>query len=428
MEFNHKNSFLMVEENQEMAYTNSSEMVEVGQTRDVQLRYDISTEAKVSQIEYSFDVENTQKKFAQAENKVDPTGSNVLVTFMLIFVVIDILGAGFLLYVMLRKRDDKKDSKKDKDETKMKSVAALPVAFALANLYSGPAYVVLYVLSIIAIVAWIAVIVVFLIKRYKEKTVSKEASKPVKEEKVVEKPVEKKVVAEEPKVEEPVEKKEVTKKPKARKPAMKKGTAKKAVEKKTAPVKPVAEKPKAKKAPAKKRVAKTPASEVKKEVETATEKVVRIRHVKSFTARFSQSNDTVKEYYSELKNYALSFKNTRSRTSWSYDSINVGRKQVIKFAIRGKSLCMFLALNPDDFASTKYKVKRTQSKRYQSVPCLYRITNERRRKYAKDLIDKLMKQLNLEKNQELNHDYKIQFEETDALLQKGLIKEYKKTI
>ena len=167
------------------------------------------------------------------------------------------------------------------------------------------------------------------------------------------------------------------------------------------------------------------------EVEIVNDKngdIVRIRRIKSFMARFVQSDDTIKEAYSELKNYALSFENTRSRTSWSYDSINVGRKQVVKFAIRGKSLCMFLALNPDEYAESKYKVERIGSKKYLEVPCLYRITNERRRKYAKDLIDKQMKKLKLKKVMELNDDYKVPFEETPVLLKKGLIKEYKTVI
>ena len=150
--------------------------------------------------------------------------------------------------------------------------------------------------------------------------------------------------------------------------------------------------------------------------------IFEIRYIKSFTAKLSQSSDEVKDYYNELKNYALSYKKANSRVSWYFDSINVGREQAMKFAIRGKTLCVYYALNEVD---DKYKVERTESKKYSEVPTLYRVKNDRRFNYAKELIDILMKKLGLEKGKELNDEYRIPYEETKVLLAKGLIKEVK---
>ena len=124
--------------------------------------------------------------------------------------------------------------------------------------------------------------------------------------------------------------------------------------------------------------------------------IFEIRYIKSFTAKLSQSEDLVKDYYTELKNYALSYKKANSRVSWHFDSINIGREQVIKFSIRGKTLCLYYALNPDDYADSKYKVEKVESKKYSDVPCLYRIKNERRFEYAKELIDEVMKKNGVE--------------------------------
>ena len=153
--------------------------------------------------------------------------------------------------------------------------------------------------------------------------------------------------------------------------------------------------------------------------------IFQIRYVKSFTAKLSQSEDIVKDYYTILKNYALSYKDANSRISWNFDSINVGRDQALKFVIRGKTLCLYYALNADDYADSKYKVEKVESKKYSDVPCLFRIKNDRRCELAKELIDEVMKKLNVEQGEVPSEDYHLPFEDTKVLLEKGLIKEVK---
>jgi len=155
--------------------------------------------------------------------------------------------------------------------------------------------------------------------------------------------------------------------------------------------------------------------------------IFEIRYIKSFTAKLSQSEDVVKDYYSELKNYALSYKGSHSRVSWHYDAINVGRDYVLKFAIRGKTLCLYYALDVSKL-DEKYKVEEAKGKKFEDVPCLYRIKNERRLGYAKELIDLLMSEKAISKGREQNEDYHIPSESTKALLAKGLIKEVKSKV
>ena len=152
-----------------------------------------------------------------------------------------------------------------------------------------------------------------------------------------------------------------------------------------------------------------------------------IRYIKSFTAKLSQSEAEVKDYYTILKNYVLSYKGTHSRVSWHYDAINVGRDYILKFAIRGKTLCVYFALDASKL-DNKYKVEEAKGNRYIEVPCLYRIKNDRRCEYAKELIDLLMKEHGLNQGDIPNDDYHIKKESTKALLDKGLIKEVKSKI
>ena len=147
------------------------------------------------------------------------------------------------------------------------------------------------------------------------------------------------------------------------------------------------------------------------------------RYKKSFTARLIQSPDTTKNYYSTLKNAILSYKKVKSRVSWNYDSINNGRNKLIKFNVRGKTLNVYFALNAQDYVDTKYKVIATETKKYAETPCLYKITSDRKCKYALELIEVLAEKFGLKKGEDANENYVYPYETTEALIQKELIKE-----
>lgn len=147
------------------------------------------------------------------------------------------------------------------------------------------------------------------------------------------------------------------------------------------------------------------------------------RFKKSFMARLIQSSDETKGYYSELKNAILSYKKTTSRKSWNYDSVNSGRTKVLKFAIRGKTLCVYLALNAEEFADTKYNVKAVTSKKYADVPCMIKVSGPRKKKHAFELIGLVAEKLGLVKGEEKNENYVLPFETTEELIKKELIKE-----
>ena len=150
-----------------------------------------------------------------------------------------------------------------------------------------------------------------------------------------------------------------------------------------------------------------------------------IRRIKSFTAKLIQSDDQAKAFYGELKNEVLSYEKTLSRVSWHYDSVYYGRKPVLKFGIRGKTLCVYFALDVKDFKATKYKVELCESKKFALVSCMYRIKNEHRCTLAKDLIATVCANLGLIKGEQQNIEYSLPYEDTEALIEKGLIKEIK---
>ena len=149
----------------------------------------------------------------------------------------------------------------------------------------------------------------------------------------------------------------------------------------------------------------------------------KIRYYRSFTANLIQADDLVKLWYNELKNNLLSYKKIKSRISWRYETFRYGRKLIAKFRFRGKKLCLFLPLNALDFVDTKYKVEDVSSnKNYIETPCMYRIKNNRRVKYAKYLISLVTEAYAIPSLEKERVDYYKPYEDLDTLLNQGLIK------
>ncbi len=149
-----------------------------------------------------------------------------------------------------------------------------------------------------------------------------------------------------------------------------------------------------------------------------------VRYDRSFTAKLIQSDDEVKEWYSELKNYLLSFRKVHARTSWGRESFRIGRDCFARLAIKGKTLCIFLAIIPLSCQDTKYKIEDLADlSSCKDTPCLYRIKSNRRVAYAKELIDIILQEYDAKpiKNREAV-DYYLPYEGTVDLIKRGLIK------
>ena len=149
---------------------------------------------------------------------------------------------------------------------------------------------------------------------------------------------------------------------------------------------------------------------------------IHYRYNRSFEAKLIQSDDTVKRYYSELKNCLLSYKKVTSRISWRHESFRKGRPAAAKFVIRGKTLCLCLALDPENYEESKYIVDdMSRYAKFANTPLMYRIKNERRLRYAKELIAFLFE--GTEPSGHEDEDFAaIPYEDTQSLVERGLIK------
>ena len=149
-----------------------------------------------------------------------------------------------------------------------------------------------------------------------------------------------------------------------------------------------------------------------------------VHYRRSFMARLIQSQDKMQDYYTGLKNVLLSFEGVKSRVSWNYDSFNRGRKQLAKMNIRGKSLMLYLALDPKEFADTKYFFTDVSDKlKFSKVPMRVKIRSGRGFKHGVELIEEMMSRMGIER-QEIYHpqDFHMPYETTQQLVNRGLIK------
>ncbi|MDE5562748.1 MAG: signal peptidase I [Clostridiales bacterium] len=150
----------------------------------------------------------------------------------------------------------------------------------------------------------------------------------------------------------------------------------------------------------------------------------RVYYKRSFTAKLAQLKPDAKDRYSALKNELLSYMRVRSVMSWKRESFMLGRKAIARFIIRGKTLCILLAVDPKRYEGTKYFVQDVSDKASNAAtPCLYKIRGDRKMKFAIELIADMMNALGVAKNPEYKaEDYYVPSDGTIGLMQRGLVK------
>ena len=148
-----------------------------------------------------------------------------------------------------------------------------------------------------------------------------------------------------------------------------------------------------------------------------------VKYRRSFMSRLIQTTEKNQDYYTVIKNALTSYKKVKSRLSWSCETYNKGRLQLAKVNIKGKTLVLYLALNPADYLDTKYRFTDVSDKtKFAKVPMMLKIRSDRALKYALELIADMMQKNEIAYGVEQTADYRLPFESTSELIGKGLVK------
>ena len=161
-------------------------------------------------------------------------------------------------------------------------------------------------------------------------------------------------------------------------------------------------------------------------VDAETGLVIRLK--RSFTAKLKQSAEDVKQYYSDVKNELKSYERINSNVSWHGDRFNYGRDTIAKLNICGKTLCLYLALDPEDeeFKQTVYHQKNVGGqKAYENTPFMVKIKSGVAAKKAVRLVGYLAEKLGAVKDAdfaEVNYVDEYAYQSTKELFDEGFIK------
>ncbi len=150
----------------------------------------------------------------------------------------------------------------------------------------------------------------------------------------------------------------------------------------------------------------------------------RKRRTSTMRGRLRYGSDVNKTIYEELVNHLLTYKNVSRSLTNRADNFKHKGALVAKITLTGKTIKLFLPLDPEQYEYDKYHQLITEKKGYEEVPFTLKVKSNRGLKYAKELIDETMAQKQVDKKKKTERK---SFKEL-ILLQKGsLLIKAKKT-
>ena len=154
-----------------------------------------------------------------------------------------------------------------------------------------------------------------------------------------------------------------------------------------------------------------------------------MKYNRSFIARIIQGTDDQKNYYGQVKTALLSYKKVNSNIAWGAERFNKGRETIARFKIRGKTLCLYLALDPNEFETSVYhQVDVSDNKSMHGTPMMVKIKSPRGVKKAIRLIDIMLERREGVKRTVAERDYAAMYpyETIEELIEDGLVKDVSK--
>ena len=154
-----------------------------------------------------------------------------------------------------------------------------------------------------------------------------------------------------------------------------------------------------------------------------------MKYNRSFIARIIQSSDEVKRYYGQIKNAMLAYRKVNSSIAWGAERFNKGRETIAKLKIRGKTLCLYLNLDPNEFKTSVYhQVDVSDNKSMHGTPMMVKIKSPLGVRKAIRLIDEMLRRRNGEKRPIQERDYAAMYpyETIEELIEDGLVKDVRK--
>ena len=155
----------------------------------------------------------------------------------------------------------------------------------------------------------------------------------------------------------------------------------------------------------------------------AAGKTVYYRYNFSFWAKLIQAPAEIQSRYGEIENEIAAYGKLKAARSWRQERIYKGRRTLALLLFKGRKLCIAFALDPKDYADTKYRGKDLSAvKRFEKTPLLLKLTSERKMKYAKYLLSVLTDRLDLTREPKDAVTFSLPYQTTEELIAENLVK------
>ena len=147
-----------------------------------------------------------------------------------------------------------------------------------------------------------------------------------------------------------------------------------------------------------------------------------VKYDYSFEAKLSLASAETKSFYKELVAFVKSYGVKISR-SWKRERIYLSGNQFANLLFKGSKLSIALALDPKEYADTKYNLTDLSSmKKYEKTPMLLKISSQRKLKYAFELLAALFAKEGIEDKNLSFKEKAIPQKSKQSLIRAGLIR------
>ena len=143
-------------------------------------------------------------------------------------------------------------------------------------------------------------------------------------------------------------------------------------------------------------------------------------YIYSFRAKLIVSNEEVKDRYFGIIDAINSYKKVKISESFKRLRVYSGRTTYAQLVFVGKTLCLAMNLNYDDFKDKYHVLDVSDKKKFAETPVMIKLTSTRKVKQAKELLEVLFegfKRVEVESSKE-----KIPTLGLKALMNRGLVK------
>ena len=124
----------------------------------------------------------------------------------------------------------------------------------------------------------------------------------------------------------------------------------------------------------------------------------------SFEEKLTLVKPEVKEYYYSITKHAKD-SGVKVTRSYKKERIHLGRKHLATLVFKGKKLCAFFPIDPEDTNYTKYNfVNMSFYSKYKETPSMIKVTSNRKVKYTNEVIDKLIVEKGVKVKKEKVHN------------------------